>query len=331
MKKLDALIDDWGFDAETGKHYRRLTKRWNFLGEHLFSKYEPTAYQADAKVLFRDRLESWIGNCESDVDKKTLYELVDHLFFIGEEEFKSLYRSALSRIIVPWIARAAEISFAAPDFSRQIHRELKRTWICPITDSLRINAFYHVTRTSGRKLRPEFQVLNEFSRPECVAKFMEDSKLKRIVLLEDYSGTGDQMASAIEFTRKLYIGGNRPKVLVVPLICGQRSFRRGKALEKIDEHIAFHPVLEVPDCSVLSPDEAINSAGWRKSLHQLLVASRSKVIGPKPTSRERNLGAYGYGGSGGLVVLHTNTPNNSILLLHRQSKTWQALFPRSKR
>lgn len=324
-------VQQWAYHGEQGKKYRRLQKKWSFLGVNLFSPYEPTTYSAKSALNFEERLEQWIGNCDIEDDKKALYEMADHIFFVGENEFKSLYRSALNSSIVPWIVDCCNISFRDEKYSNSIKKALKETWICPATDSMKINSFYHVNRISGRDFRPEFQILNKFSSPETVQNFMVENKLKRIVLLEDFSGTGDQMSSSINFAAKLSLNGNPVNILAVPLIAGPGSVEKGRKLAKQFAHIDFRPTLEIPACSLIAKSQAGEDVGWKNAMHGLLERSREKVIGPKPTSREKRLGVYGYAGTGALVVLHTNTPNNSILLIHRSTQTWHALFPRSKR
>ena len=42
-------------------------------------------------------------------------------------------------------------------------------------------------------------------------------------------------------------------------------------------------------------------------------------------------GPFGFADTGGLVVLSTNCPDNSLPFIHFQCETWNALFPRASR
>jgi len=40
---------------------------------------------------------------------------------------------------------------------------------------------------------------------------------------------------------------------------------------------------------------------------------------------------FGFKGTGALVVMYSNCPNNSLPVLHNESEEWSALFPRIPR
>ncbi|WP_285009496.1 phosphoribosyltransferase-like protein [Pedobacter faecalis] len=67
-------------------------------------------------------------------------------------------------------------------------------------------------------------------------------------------------------------------------------------------------------------------------MHVRLVANSSYMTvtngiepGPKPYY------PLGYKQTGGLVVLNTNVPDNTLPLVHHQSPTWKPLFKRITR
>lgn len=311
-----------------GGRFRRLEGAWRFYAKQLFDHYEPLASgHSNENPIFDERLLSWLSNCPSENDQKTLYELVDHLFFVGPREFESLYSAALHKSIVPWLAELASIKLDATNYDALIKRELKKTLICPITDSLRINAFYHVCKLEKRDLRPDLRTLIELGDDGKIERFLERENVSQIVLLEDFVGTGTQAKKAVV---RAALRLKRPILFVPLLICpsGKRVF---ELLVRKYSMFHFSPVICLPDSIFVGETPVAGEPQYFSDIRNLAVSTKDAVIGPKPNARAKSMSPFGYAKTGGLVVTHANTPNNTLLMLHRSSATWHALFPRSKR
>ena len=70
---------------------------------------------------------------------------------------------------------------------------------------MRINAFYHLNNISGTSYRPDWLSLAKFGDRKAIADFLAAGGIERIVLLEDFVGSGD------------FVGRSSP----VLLFCGE--------------------------------------------------------------------------------------------------------------
>jgi hypothetical protein len=329
VSEIESAIRSWKYLMEpAGARFRRLEEIWRFYAKHLFAHYEPLATgHSNEDPHFESRLLSWLANCDSEEDQKTLYQLINHLFFVGPREFESLYASALNRCVVPWLVEQANIRIDSGDYDGLVRRELRKTLICPVTDSLRINAFHHVCKIENRDLRPDLRTLIELGDDEKIEKFLKSERISRIVLLEDFIGTGSQAKKAIV---RAALRLKRP-ILFVPLLTCPEAKGLFERLTRTHKMLSFAPVVSLPSSVFVAENVSAGEPNYFSSLRQLAISTKEFVIGPKPNARAKAMSPFGYSKTGGLVVTHTNTPNNTLLLLHRSSKTWQALFPRSKR
>lgn len=298
----------------------------NYLDDKLYRKYEPTKQPCPG---FMGRMKLWLDNVDSTEHKIALYDLVLKIFFVGEEEFNSLYRVAFHEVIIPWVVDKESIEITSDDFTPKIEACMSQTWFCPISDSLRINAFYHVNHIVGRDFRPDWRSLKKFADKRKVEKFIKDSKIKRIVLLEDFVGSGGQALDIIDFLRTLDVDID---ILLIPLvICPKGDSNIRDALKNDD--ICYRPVVRVPDSEILSFNsvgfEGRNDAVIREISEQ--YSSIMNVAFKVDNDERIEIGALGYRNTGALVVMYSNCPNNTISIIHRDTEEWMPLFPRSER
>jgi hypothetical protein len=261
------------------------------------------------------------------------------LCFFSHEDFLALYRSAFNGPITRWVIEKAGLRFDSPDFSDRLDSELyKRTWYCPITDSMDINEFYHVNHISGVEHRPSFATLAMLDplkgTPNLILlerlqhflnnpdRYGRHRPLRRLVLLEDFVGSGTQMAAAIKWAAtKLQI-----PILVVPLIiCAPGKIAMDKLIKIYINSVAASPIIHLDASELLGPRNKGGSSWPRYLDMEALALEVSAKMGPKP--------AFGYKKTGCSVVTYSNTPNNSLPLIHQRTKTgtWSPLFPRASR
>jgi hypothetical protein len=207
------------------------------LSERLFDDYEP-----DAIYPFLLRLEKWIGNVESDDDKKVMVSLLSNVFFSGRDEFESLCQSVFSNI-QSWIIKIQSLSIESENVNAEIAKELKRTWICPITDSLRINAFLKVNKLEGHVLRPDWRSLKRFSDIAKIIDFCKKENICRIALLEDFIGSGVQSKSVIRFACETF---PEFQIFFAPLIICPSGDLVALELEHEFENLTYEPGLVLP-------------------------------------------------------------------------------------
>jgi hypothetical protein len=311
----------WGPSAEV-VHYGAIHDQIDFLHHHRFYQYEPAL---GSHPNFDTRLRDWLNSAVADDDQRILFRLVPRLFFVGIGEFYAMYRDALRRVVHDWLLEEMDVDLESRTAARDLGRALKRTWFCPITDSMQIAAFHHINGLSGAKYRPDWYSLAKFGDTRLIASHMRTEGFDRIVLLEDFVGSGSQIEGAIRFAAAL---APNPRVLVVPLLVCPAGSRMGRLLEAELSNVQYSPILDLPSRAFVSgrakPDE-----------DELLAALRELCLRLEPlirgTSRRPYYSALGYKSTGGLVVMYTNCPDNTVPIIHHESESWKPVFPRSSR
>src|ERR1700733_4378902 len=116
------IVEPWLDDDQDGQ-ISELMRQVTWLGKELYDDYEPNAYDT-----FDDRFGKWICNVDDDADKKTLFELLHHVFFVGRREFESLCRAAFSGPITRWLIDVESIAIDADDVADHLAAAVERTW-----------------------------------------------------------------------------------------------------------------------------------------------------------------------------------------------------------
>lgn len=325
-------------DITVTSKYLEILKHLEFLGGSEWANYLP-AHSPRFPKDFMTRLAAWIGNVSDTADQQLLLEYAQRLCFFSHEDFIALYRSAFNGPITRWVIEKANLRFNSDDFQDRLDDELhSHTWYCPITDSMDINEFYHVNHISGVEHRPSFATLAMLdpitmdpdsaileklrifmSKPDRRAS---SRPLKRLVLLEDFIGSGTQMKSAIEWA------ANKLKVqtLVVPLvICAPGQTALDALTSCLKDLVSYSHIVRISEDELLGANGKDHKRWPRSSDMEKLAAKVHNRVGKKPN--------LGYKSTGCSVVTFSNTPNNSLPLIHHQAKggTWSPLFPRSAR
>ncbi len=296
------------------------------FGKPFIFTYEPSR---PPRLGFWKRLEKWLNNIAPDEStEKVLFNSIPELFFVGPKEFDVLYSLAYNRHIAQWLIEESKLMLDVDKIVEILHQLVKETWFCPISDSMRINSFYHVNQIPASfDYRPDWRSMHKFADEQRVRDYCSKEQIKRIVLLEDFVGSGSQMEKAVRFAAKL---SDIVSILVVPLIiCPDgidclRSIRR-------DFDINFSPVLSLEVGSFVSKTKSPNEKPIITDIRKLVSEKYPLVIGKKHPGYGKPYGPFGYQDTGGLIVMFTNTPDNSLPIIHWKSDTWEPLFPRHSR
>lgn len=326
MQSFEQQLSSWKLQSGFGGEARRLETMWEFLAEHLFNDYEPDAALKGHSPVFRRRLGAWIDGCAQEEDRRTLFRLVDHLVFIGRHEMVALQQSALRSKVIPWLIEQVGIDPMDPDYDAQVAKALRATIFCPLTDSMRINAFFHVNGLVGQRLRPDFSSLAKLGDVKKVKEHLAADETKYLVLLEDFVGSGNQVSDALEFAA-LQLG---VPVAAVPLVICHTGDERIGHLSSTLQNLHYAPVLVLAQHLFVHQHPLGGEPPYFGDLRQTINATQRQVLGRR-ARRSTHLTAYGRDSTGGLVVLYSNTPNNSVLLLHQATESWRPLFRRSGR
>lgn len=166
MTELDLLklVRTWDLhnpDDSVGAaaRFEDILDRLRWFGETEWAGYLP-AQHPEYSSRYMARLAEWIGNVESDKDRKLLLEYALHVAFFSHDDLCSLYRSAFSGAITRWVIEQERLTLDDSSFQARLAEELhQRTWYCPVTDSMDINEFYHANLISGISHRPGFAAM----------------------------------------------------------------------------------------------------------------------------------------------------------------------------
>lgn len=326
---LQERVAKWFMSMPVGPIIQEANLQVRQLAKELYAEYEP---MRGAHPDFNQRAEAWLSNFEGDEERQQLlFRLLPKIFFIGPREFESLYQTAFNHQFAIWLIDQLGVTFDDVDCETRIHDAVKHTWFCPITDSMRINSFYHLNGIEGQNYRPDWLSLARFGSVEKVEKYIKRKKITRIVLLEDFVGNGGQINPGVLFAARL---PSAIPILVVPLvICpAAREFRR--EIQEGFGHVQIAPVLELPEQEFVSKNAVANEDELISQLRALSidVAGRLRIgLSPDQLRQAEKYIPLGWRDTGALVVLYTNCPNNSLPIIFHKSESWKPVFPRSAR
>lgn len=332
--RVEELIRLWADESLTAHNQRLLT-----LEKRLYCSYEPSMLP---KPSFWPRLAEWLNCVAHDDDaRKTLFRLVEEIFFVGPSEFMALYQYAYNGPIARWLIDTEKIDICAADAVNALKQALDETWFCPISDSMKINTFYHVNNIpAGSDFRPDWRSLAEFGDENKIQQYCAKNRIKRLVLLEDFVGGGSQMQTAVNFAASLQrqVGPNKVSlfdILVVPLIICPRGMETAAAFEKAyPDILKFEPIVAIPKASFVSLTPSAEEPAIHAEVRKLAEDTYPAVSDGIPIGKRPPYHWLGYPDdkpTGGLIVMHTNTPDNSLPLIHWPSSNWKPLFPRHSR
>lgn len=301
----------------------RIERDLAWMQRQLFDQYEPDSFSR-----FGDRLGEWLRQVEDDEQRKAMFRLLPHVLFIGHEQFASLFRTAYRDVATRWIIDQAAIDICSGDAAQQVDQAMRSTWFCPLTDSMRINSFLKVNDEGGHAVRPDWRSLARLgdaggdAGPGRIQAFVAGNQIVRLVLVEDFVGSGSQMVEAVEFARSTL--PDTP-ILVLPLVCCPVGEREGRRLAAKYPRLVFESVLTLPERMFLTREPHADEAEALTNARPLLEAFAGRY------GHGHFELPYGFEGTGALIVLHTNCPDNTVPLLHADGREWKALFPRINR
>lgn len=319
---IQERLQRWIMALPDGPEIEAVNQHVEHLARELYWEYEPT------KGPFPDfwqRLESWLNNV-AEADQKVLFRLLRHLFFIGPKELDNLYRVAYNEHVSRWLVDQLGLALDDPTLDQQLATALNETWFCPITDSMRINAFYHLNHITGSNLRPDWLSLEKLGSTTQIGAYVAQQRIKHIVLLEDFVGSGSQIKEAVSFAATL--PANLP-VLCLPLILCPSGVTNLNAWQAAHANLTCDAVLRLAPLDFIGPTPLPNEPALYGDIRPVALTSFATIQRSGPHAQLYT--PYGYQQTGGLVVLSTNCPDNTLPLVHFNVPTWSALFPRASR
>jgi len=345
------LIKRWesgGLRTLRGEAYNDLHAKLHFFQRH-FSQYLP-ALGADS-LDYEGRLELWLHNVTDEGHKRSLLELAAEILFFTREDFLKLHQSALYGPIKKWIIEKLNLDLLGSDLSSIIDDEIhNHTWFCSLTDSMPIADFYHANNLAGTTHRPDCRSLARFGDLNEIDHFMQQHRingqikpLKRIVVLEDFVGSGTQMNEVErQFSTPMGVQNltvfefldaipSAPEILFVPLIICPEGLGNARITEaKLGGRLTVDPVLQITQADLINTQNHFAAGTLEAIIKDLAQATYPQVVG-NGASHPRPYEKHGFHDTGAKIVMFSNTPANTLPLIHHKSNTWEPLFRRSAR
>ncbi len=328
---LTKWINEWAIE-DNDNSYRLIHQQANFLAKALFHDYQPTQVNSPD---FLTRLENWINNLEEIKDRKTLVRLFSSLIYIGRKEYDALCRVAYNKHIAQWLIDIDNISLDnLADAKVNLDRAIRTCWICPVTDSFDINSFFHLNNipsTDGNEKRPYWYKLEENGDIQWNLhhQHIKDNFIGKLILLEDFVGSGSQIGGTLEFVLK-----KTPDIdiLLIPIINCPKGIEHFKELAEKYPRFTYKAVIEPSAELFISKEASEGEADQYSIFRELLIRSYNQVSGGKaPFTNIKPYSPFGYRDTGGLIVRFANTPDNTVPIIHYNSNQWDSLFPRHSR
>lgn len=332
-ESIERLVRSWSINNEITK----VNQKINHLERWLYKTYEPNKF---GPKDFWGRLEQWLDNVSSDAEKQLLFQLLVEILYLGPVEFEELYRSAYEGPIARWLIDTCQIDIFAPGGQEKLIKAAGETWFCPVTDSFRVNAFFHVNNlAAGANLRPDWHSLFKLGDTYKINAYCANNNIKRLVLLEDFVGGGSQSLDTVRFA-VTHI--HDLQVLFVPLVICPKGVEKARQLEvemcaRRVGALRYEAAMELPNEAFLTLNKSpyVEPNPYIKALRNLISMSYPKVSGGQPPGL-KPYDPFGFPCSdptGGLVVMYSNTPDNTLPLIHwcPPENTWHPIFPRHSR
>jgi hypothetical protein len=332
LRELEELAAD--LDAAVVDPAERLGTRSNalvlrevlFHDEHRYWQFTPT--QA-ARDTFVERLTQWLQNTGvTSSDAAILLRLVPELQFVDRDDMLTLYRAAFEDQVRRWIIDILGLTFSLPENELRdtISSAVDNTWFCPVTDSFDIAQFHHANGLASKDHRPPWRILKQFGDVDKIREYMHAEGLQRLVLLEDFVGSGTQVSGPLSWAATMF----GVDILFVPLIITEDGLTRVNEIATKNSSVRVAPVFTIPRHVQVREVGAPDGDSFEE-LRRIVVSTFDSVREPMAPEISRLTEPFGFRGLGTLLVMHTNCPNNTLPLIWHDAPEWRALFPRVSR
>lgn len=322
-----------GATPDSDESFEDILRQIVFMDGQAYSRFVPSLYSTHSPA-FEDRMVKWLQNPDlTDSDKVALFQFILRLAYFSFDDYISLYKMAYSSPISRWVWEQASLSMDTPNFSERLETERSRhTWYASITDSLIISEFYHANSIAGIKCRPNFLTLSELGDSSRIKPYMQCRALKRIVLLEDFVGSGQQSEGIINWA----LANTDVPILFCPMLICPDGIRRLLALAASSGgRLKMDPVIRLGDSAFLSSHDRTDPV--MNYVSDLAERIHSNVAGSCP-SGSPPYSSHGYHlpgdtHTGATIVMFSNSPDNTMPLVHFHSpkSVWEPVFPRVSR
>lgn len=329
--ELRHLLSTWCQADSVGKQgLADLKATIDFLEVALFSDYQVTKVGGHGEFGFR--LAKWLASAPTEDHQKNLFLMLRYLIFLGPHEMHSASLTAYSKNTAQWILNTSDISVFDGDAKLKIEKAYSEIAFTELTDSFGLGNFLRWNNVHGAYSRYTWeQHKTNWDPLEFIKDVLNGGKKNRIVLLEDFVGSGSQVEEALHLCCKLVAFIPSIKVLFCPMVICPEGRDMALQMQRRYPCLTYSPVLEIPPEHFISPTYSPDERPEYDAIRGTLQAVHDKVKGT-PGSWKQQTSAFGYRNTGAILVKHDNCPDNTVPALHRKSDLgWSPLFYRTSR
>ena len=178
----------------------------------------------------------------------------------------------------------------------------------------------------------EFKTLNNIEKYKCITNIERCknwNKIKNIVFIDDFSGTGNSFIKEIEFIKNRkkdnYIFKNKKIYFLTIAIMTD-------AIKKIKEEAEKYN-FEFYSISIKNMDKILEKKIFENSKKEIYKNNEEVEKRLRKLSEKLGISKHimGYEGTQALVAFYNNTPNNTLGIFWEDTPKNRSLFPREKR
>jgi hypothetical protein len=298
--------------------------RIKFLSERVITKYAPVRVGWD----FGTQVENWGDSILEPIEKYQLMKSLKFFTFLNQEQYEALYEEAFTNQIIHWVIDVSKINPLAASFENDINTAINETCFCALTDSMDISGFCktnHLNQDDKPIMRKDWD-----TGKKCL-DFISTNHYSRMVILEDFVGTGDQSLLAMDILSEV----PNFSILFAPLAACPQAILRIREYLDVNHlvNIDVSPVYELPWDFILDQNRPCGANSPHDLLNELMILAYSYELRVKGSYGQHYPGALGYKSTGALFAKYNNCPDNTLPLYnyHGTGTNWQPLFPRVPR
>lgn len=369
--KLASLVQQWDSEYEAtlpvnaGLQERR---PYNRLLDGLMGsasmRFEP--YQNDELPNYIEKLCVWLDQFPDDA-KRCAFLLAVNMLFVSQRQYEALQRRLfeahirrylLDRIIIE--RGLAPLSYRLA--SRYLDQAMDESLFVANSDSSPLNSFVHVNSVyfkdrgkrhlTGPEIRfwvyPSLRLRKSLTATQRVATAVFEHEVlnsdphlhrrKRLVIIEDFSGTGEDILSTLGWVDGS--GLNVTEVLMALVMCTDHALTRIEArcqqlTKGGSREYSVKVALRIPE--KLRCFDGPEPWFYSSRSPILDISDRLRALSVKIYTDElRALGVperarHGYGALALAFAFYSNCPDNTLPMIWAHGGRWRALFPRASR
>ena len=272
-----------------------------------------------------DDIRSWFEQTPNPKDQRLLFEILKRVRFFSESKIRECLKQAHG-IILPVL----------PEFIIRKRSDRRRDIVVTYVDGEgKSGPIYASLYTEENQIFSGCIFPPSDFKKRVEIHLDSGGSIGAIVIVDDIAATGESLLSNIEKFIESHSDLIKQNNIPIRVICllsmpkaHQRILQGFQKMEGID--------IDFRTCELLSGDAQAfpeSGKGWISKDGLDRAKSLCVDIGSKIFSKQSPLG---YGGLGLLIVFPTNTPNNSLPILHSPARagsgiSWTPIFPRVTR